>query len=75
MFKMENDKLGTSINTMSGKAFYYGSEIEDNNGKFDDSYSTSQGYYLIHSGKYHRIYKLDSKPIWKENNKILGKRF
>jgi hypothetical protein len=51
-----------SIDVMGGSATYLFTEIEDANGKWDDSYNVNQGYYLIHDGKYHHVYKLWEKP-------------
>lgn len=56
MFKKIPEMIDTSINTMKGEAKYYGTEIEDSQGRFDDSYSTNEGYYLIHKNPMHHIY-------------------
>lgn len=50
-----------SIDVMGKTATYLFTEIEDINGKWDDSFNVNQGYYLIHDGKYHHVYKV--KPI------------
>ena len=52
------EMLNTSIHTMNGKARYICTEIEDSNGNFNDDYSTSDGYYLIHEAKHHHVYKV-----------------
>lgn len=48
--------IGTSINTISGEAFYTHTEIEDTNGRWNDNYFTSDGAYLMHSGNCHHVY-------------------
>lgn len=55
MFKKLKDKIGTTINTYQGEAEYYGTEVEIN-GRFNDSYSTNDGFFLIHEGEQHHIY-------------------
>ena len=48
----------TSINTIQGIAYYYITEIEDKNERWNDNYETSQGFYVTHSGKFHYVYKV-----------------
>ena len=47
-----------SINTVQGKAFYVRTEVEDKEERWNDSYSTQDGYYVIHEGKEHHIYQV-----------------
>ena len=47
-----------SINTIQGKAYYYVTEIEDKNEKWNNNYYTSDEFYVIHSGKFHYVYKV-----------------
>lgn len=47
-----------TINTMIGLAIYICTEFEDENGNFNDDYYTSSGYFLIHQGDKHHVYKV-----------------
>jgi hypothetical protein len=53
----------TSIQTMNGTGYYIGTEIENNQGEWDQDYYISQGEWVIHDGKYHHVYI---------NNKVLA---
>lgn len=44
------------INTADGVADYQGTEIENEYGKWNDSYQTKHGEWVIHEGKKHHIY-------------------
>jgi hypothetical protein len=57
MYKNLVSKQGTSIDTAKGKAFYIRTEVENERGKWYDNYSINAGYWVIHEGKYHHIYK------------------
>ncbi len=46
------------IGTVAGTAKYIGTETEDKNGKWNDSYATKDGYWVIHSGEQHHVYKV-----------------
>ena len=48
---------GKSIDTIQGKAYYYVIEIEDKNERWNDNYYVKDGFYVIHSGKFHYVYK------------------
>jgi len=48
------DKIGTA----AGEARYIGTEVENEHGKWDDSYTTKDGYWVIHEGKEHHIYEV-----------------
>ena len=48
----------TSIDTIQGKAYYYCTEIEDKNEKWNDNYYVKDGFYVTHSGKFHYVYKV-----------------
>jgi hypothetical protein len=46
------------ISVAGGKAHYIKTEVEDSRGKWDDNYFTKDGYYVLHKGKKHHVYKL-----------------
>lgn len=45
------------IDTVAGKAKLFKIEIEDDNEKWNDTYLTRDGFWVIHKGKYHFVYK------------------
>jgi hypothetical protein len=47
-----------SIDTVAGKAFFIKTATEDKYGRWDDDYWTKDGYWVIHRGKQHDIYKV-----------------
>ena len=49
-------KVGTSINTISGKATYSHTEIEDQKENWDDHWTTKNGEYVIHAENQHHVY-------------------
>lgn len=52
-----SEKVNTSINTIQGIADYSHSEVEDENGKWDDQWQTTRGEYVIHEGpQSHHVY-------------------
>ncbi len=52
-----NSKINTTIRTVRGIADYSHSEIEDENGKWDDYWEMSHGEYVIHEGHgSHHVY-------------------
>jgi len=53
-----SEMKGKTINTISGEALYYCTEIEDKNEKWNDDYSTTQGFYVIHRGDKHHVYRV-----------------
>lgn len=52
------EMVDTTIDTMHGKAKYVRTEFEDAEGNFYDDYFSSDGYYLIHDGNKHHVYKV-----------------
>ncbi len=48
------------IDTAEGRAKFIKTEVEDKDGKWNDNYQTKDGYYLIHQGDKHHVYKLES---------------
>ena len=63
MIKMNNSIFepilkGTFIDTIQGKAYYYITEIEDKNERWNDNYYVTNGFYVTHSGKFHYVYKV-----------------
>jgi len=51
-------KAPSSIDTVAGKAFFIKTEVEDESGRWHDDYWTRDGYYVIHEGRRHHVYKL-----------------
>jgi len=51
-------KVKDSIRTASGEAHYIGTHKENSQGRFPDWYTTTMGYWLIHDGEYHHVYKV-----------------
>jgi len=50
------------IHTVNGKAYFERTIIEDKYRNWDDSsYSTIRGYWVIHEGNKHHIYKIKNK--------------
>ena len=47
-----------TINTCQGIAQFIRTEVEDKDGKWNDNYYTRDGYYVIHEGKKHHVYKV-----------------
>ena len=46
-----------TIQTARGTKKLYAVSIEDRYGRWDDSYDVRRGYWVIHKGKIHLIYK------------------
>jgi len=46
-----------TIQTADGEKKYFKTEFEDDNGKWKDNYSIKDGFWVIHDGKRHHIYK------------------
>jgi len=44
------------ISTAFGEKKYLKTEVEDENGKWKDNYSTKDGFFVIHDGRRHHIY-------------------
>lgn len=63
-YEVRNKKLidGMSvrptIGTVAGEARYIGTELEDENGRWNDHYETVMGYWVIHRYKAHHVYKI-----------------
>ena len=47
-----------TIGTAAGTAHYIGTEIESPSGRWNDSYQTRDGYWVIHEGHKHHVYKV-----------------
>ena len=45
------------IETVDGLKHYYKTEVEDSDGNWNDNYSVRDGFWVIHEGKYHHVYK------------------
>jgi hypothetical protein len=55
------------IGVADGNARYLRTEVEDAQGKWNDSYKTTHGYWVIHEGKKHHVYFL--KPAsWSQTD-------
>ena len=53
-----------TINTIQGKAEYVKTEVEDKNGNWNDNYYTKDGYYVIHEGNKHHVYKVKEETFY-----------
>ena len=49
--------MQNQINVIGGTAKYVCTEIEDKFGRWNDNYYTRDGYYVIHNGNEHHVYK------------------
>ncbi len=58
MFSYITEKKDSHINTVRGKGRYFGTEIENEQEQWDDSYTTKAGFWVIHNGTEHHIYKV-----------------
>jgi len=60
--KMKKDAWGSDvqkdIQTVQGQARYVRTEVEDKSGRWNDDYATRDGYYVIHEGNKHHVYKV-----------------
>jgi len=52
-------KPTASIQTSAGEAFFVKTEHENETGRWNDDYWTRDGYYVIHRGKQHHVYKVN----------------
>jgi len=52
-----------TIKTANGTAYYVRTEVEGANGKWNDNYFIKDGYWVLHEGKYHHIYKTKENDI------------
>jgi len=48
------------IDTIRGKAYFIKTITEDKYGDWDDHWATIRGEFVIHEGKKHHVYKIDS---------------
>lgn len=53
-----------TIRTVAGKAKFVKTEVEDAQGNWNNNYWSYDGYYVIHEGKKHHVYKVDTRPKW-----------
>ena len=56
--RKELHKPADSIQTSAGEAYFVRTEHENEAGRWKDDYWTRDGYYVIHRGKQHHIYKV-----------------
>lgn len=54
-----HDKPQSTINVAGGTAHYVLTETEDSRGRWNDDYTIRNGFYVIHEGRNHHVYKLD----------------
>ena len=47
-----------TINVAGGEAKFVKTEVEDSQGNWNDNYNVRDGYYVIHQGAKHHVYKL-----------------
>lgn len=52
-----------TIDTVQGTAYFVKTEKEDKSGRWNDDYETRHGYYVIHEGKKHHVYKVRLKKV------------
>jgi len=57
-FKVETEKAQSIIHTRAGIAHYFGTEIEDKQGRWNQDYNVKEGFWVIHEGAKHHIYKV-----------------
>jgi hypothetical protein len=50
------------IETAAGRAYYLKTEVENEYGRWNDSYYTGAGEYVIHEGRLHHVYKIRGLP-------------
>jgi len=53
--------VASSIQTMHGEAYYLKTEVENAQGRWNDSYYTLAGEYVIHDGPRHHVYVVRRK--------------
>lgn len=58
MFTRDPNLKSDTINTIAGEAEYIGTEFEDRFERWNDSYTTAAGYWLIHEQDRHHVYKV-----------------
>jgi hypothetical protein len=46
-----------TISTAKGPAEYIGTEVEDSNGRWNDNYNVRDGFWVLHEGEKHHVYK------------------
>ncbi|MCJ7768018.1 hypothetical protein MUP79_06475 [Candidatus Bathyarchaeota archaeon] len=77
------------IGTGMGKAEYYSTEVENKEGRWNDSYATKDGFWVTHHDKYHHVYKIPAKVMaeemghnqsnldwyWDKQGHLKGKKF
>ena len=51
--------METEIRTAQGTAKYLCTEIEDKAGNWNDNYCIRDGYWVIHEGNQHHVYKVE----------------
>ena len=54
--KKIKNKIGTHINTIMGPASYLHTEVEDKYGRWNQSWATIRGEFVIHRGDEHDVY-------------------
>ena len=60
-----------SINTLLGKATYYTTRMEDEQGRWDDNWSTKDGFFVTHHQNTHHVYKVPSSMLSKADKKMI----
>jgi len=58
MWIKEKSRIGTTIDTMAGKCDYWCTETEDKDGCWSQDWNVRDGFYVIHEGPKHYVYKL-----------------
>lgn len=59
---MENS-IPQTIRTVAGIAYYQCTEVENQEGRWNNNYSTRDGFWVIHRGRFHDVYSVNAKPL------------
>ena len=52
------------IDTVDGRAYFYKTEVEDKNGRWYNDYWIRDGFWVIHEGNQHHVYKIRKRGEW-----------
>ncbi len=52
------ENLERKIDTVAGPAEFVRTETEDSEGRWNDDYNVRDGFYVLHRGREHHIYKV-----------------
>jgi len=67
--RIQDPDAPREIDVAGGSAKYVCTEIEDSRGRWNDDYNVRDGYFVIHDGENHHVYRLIKEDkVW--NNTI-----